>query len=222
MTTLQKKAHHSLEEYRSGNIIPLAKQPANQSELGLQHGEDDELVKLGGTTRLVERPSPPPLPALLDRSPTSLQPVVPFPPVSGNSHVHQSVAEYLGSFHHPNASNGRSHSGSMSNGQGYGASSPLQEHFPQYHGRSSSSYGGEYDECQTPQSIELLPGQYPAYFPVYDYPHPTGSNVNGYEYRDGNVLQRPAQGMPGTGNRGDSPEGNMMQEVWQEFVASVR
>lgn len=219
MTTLQKKAHHALEEYRSGNITPLATQPANQAELGLQHGEDDELVKLGGTTRLVEKPSPPLQPALLDRSPTSLQPVVPFPPpVSGHNHVHQTVVEYLGSFPHPNT-----HSRSTSNGQAYGASSPLQEHFPQYHGRPSPPYGGEYDECQTPQSMELVPGQYPAYFPVYDYPHsagPSGSIVNGYGYRNGGMLHGHAQGMQGTGSRGDSPEGNMMQEVWQQFVGS--
>ena len=47
MTTLQENVHRSLEEYRSGNTILLEKQPVSQS--------DDELVKLGGTTRLVER-----------------------------------------------------------------------------------------------------------------------------------------------------------------------
>ena len=47
MTTLQENAHRSLEEYCSGNTILLEKQPVSQS--------DDELAKLGSTTRLVER-----------------------------------------------------------------------------------------------------------------------------------------------------------------------
>ena len=47
MTTLQEKAHRSLEEYCSGNTMLLEKQPVSQS--------DNELAKLGGTTRLVER-----------------------------------------------------------------------------------------------------------------------------------------------------------------------
>ena len=47
MTTLQEEAHCSLEEYCSGNTMLLEKQPVSQS--------DDELAKLGSTTRLIER-----------------------------------------------------------------------------------------------------------------------------------------------------------------------
>ena len=206
MTTLQKKAHRSLEEYRNGNTMLLAKQPVSQS--------DDELAKLGGTTRLVERQSPP-----LDRSPTSLQPVVPFP--FSNNHVHPTVVEYLRTFPQSNNADG-GHNGSVPNGQAYGVSSPLQEHFPpQFRSRPSPPYGGDYDECQTP--MELVQGQYPAYFQVYDYSHPagpSGSNVNVYESRNGGGMIGHAQGMQGSASRGDSPEGNIMQDVWQQFVGS--
>ncbi|KAL4063200.1 fungal-specific transcription factor domain-containing protein [Scleroderma citrinum] len=216
MTTLQKKARHSLEEYRSGNSIPLTTQPSSSVETRSLDGEDDELVKLGGTTRLVERTSPPLQPALLERSPTSLNPVVPFPiAVSGNNHVHPYVVDYLRTFPQSNA-----HSGNVPNGHAYGVASPIQDS-SRYGGRPSPpSYGGggEYDECQSPvQSMELVPGQFPTYFQVYDYSYAGGSGGNGVT--TGGGLYRHPQGMQAA-SRGDSPEGNMMQDMWQDFVGS--
>ena len=88
MTALQKKAHHSLEEYRSDTIMLLA----------------------------------------------------PFP--FSNNHVHATVLEYMRTF--PRSNNADGHNGSVPNGQAYGVSSPLQEHFSShtFGSLSINAFGG--------------------------------------------------------------------------------
>ncbi|KAL4061849.1 hypothetical protein V8B97DRAFT_1921272 [Scleroderma yunnanense] len=61
--------------------------PSSSLEMHSLDGKGDELVKLSGTIRLVERMPPPLQPALLDCLLTSLNSVVPFPiAISGNNH----------------------------------------------------------------------------------------------------------------------------------------
>ncbi|KAI6001034.1 fungal-specific transcription factor domain-containing protein [Pisolithus orientalis] len=230
MMTLREKAHHSLEEYRSGKVPPITRQLSSQSEPRSPFNENDELV-LCGKTRLVDKkdsvtPSPPMLPsAVLDHSPTSFNPVVPLPlATSGGNQVHPFLVDYLRSF--SNAPNNQYHGNGQMNGNvSYGMNSPSQEHpFPQESLLASStppSYtGGEYDDCQMAvQPMELVSGQFPSYFPVYDYSYGGGNSVNGYSQRNGSGSHVNGAGVQVPG-RGISPEGNMMLNAWQEFVDS--
>ncbi|KAF9221421.1 hypothetical protein BS17DRAFT_803536 [Gyrodon lividus] len=198
MVTLQKKAHLSLNEFRRGNMSPLTRQLSSQSESGLLFEEDDELSTLGGKTRLVAKKdslSPQSSPSVIDRSPTSLNPVVPLPLTSGSNQVHPSVVAYLRTFGHTPVPH--------NNGPTYPdvsrfSMSPIREQGNQY---DSSGY---HQESQI-QPMELVPGQFPSYFPVYDY---AMIPENGYGQMTGQ--------MPG--QRRESPEANMMQNTWQEFV----
>ncbi|KAF9245323.1 hypothetical protein BU15DRAFT_41174 [Melanogaster broomeanus] len=194
MMTLQKKARLSLHEFRRGNISPLTRQISSQSEPGSPFEDNDELSTLGGKTRLVAKKdsmSPQSSPSVTDRSPTSLNPVVPLPLASGNHHVHPSVVDYLKTFGHT--------SGPPNTGSPYIDSSPLVMS-PIQGGQYESS--GYHPEVQM-QPMELVPGQFPTYFPVYDYAMVTD---NGYGQ------------MNPSGPRRDSPEANMMQNTWNEFV----
>ncbi|KAF4569974.1 hypothetical protein EYR40_008957 [Pleurotus pulmonarius] len=96
---LQAKAHASLEDYRKGKGSPLSRHPTEP----LSPVEpDDELDTLGGKTRLVakkEPMSPPVQPQVLERSPTSHNPVVPLPlSPSAGSALGPQVLEYLRTF----------------------------------------------------------------------------------------------------------------------------
>ncbi|KAJ7918735.1 fungal-specific transcription factor domain-containing protein [Mycena leptocephala] len=173
---------------------------------------------------------------MLDRSPTSHNPVVPLPlsPGSLNDQVHPSVLEYLNTFQQP----GSAHSSysdvdvdlspvSMygmstmpttydSNGS-YISHSPTQmdtqqSMFHQNQGTSSSrSHGGS----QRPHGIGNGVS-FPQYFPVYDY-RTTGIN-------DGYASSAPildVNPMPGQRRASGSPEGNMQSSIWQDFVGDL-
>ncbi|KIJ20777.1 hypothetical protein PAXINDRAFT_165615 [Paxillus involutus ATCC 200175] len=197
MITLQKKAHLSLNEFRRGNVSPLTRQLSTHSESG-SFEEDDELSTLGGQTRLVAKKdslSPHSSPSVIERSPISLNPVVPLPLASGSNQMHPSVLDYLRTFGHtprPPHNNGPTYTDALPFNM-----SPIREQGGQY---DSSGYHQE-SQAQI-QPMELVPGQYPSYFPVYDY----GMGV------DGNYGHMPAQ-------RRESPEANM-QNVWQDFVTA--
>jgi hypothetical protein len=233
MLRLQEKAHHSLEDFRKGKLSPTARRITPDS---LSPTEDnDELSTLGGKTRLVAKKEPV-SPLMLDRSPTSHNPVVPLPlsPGSLNDQVHPSVLEYLNTFQQP----GSAHSSysdvdvdlspvSMygmstmpttydSNGS-YISHSPTQmdtqqSMFHQNQGTSSSrSHGGS----QRPHGIGNGVS-FPQYFPVYDY-RTTGIN-------DGYASSAPildVNPMPGQRRASGSPEGNMQSSIWQDFVGDL-
>jgi hypothetical protein len=79
--------------------------------------------------------------------------------------------------------------------------SPVRETTPHY------SENSGYTDSQAPmQSMELVAGQFPSYFPVFDYGLSSEAN---YSQMNGQIP---------SGIRRDSPE-NTMQNTWQEFVA---
>ncbi|KAF8159762.1 fungal-specific transcription factor domain-containing protein [Crassisporium funariophilum] len=96
MLHLQEKAHFSLDEFRRGKGSPLSRyNPA--AGPATPEDDDDELSILGGKTRLVSKKEPS-SPLILDRSPTSNNPIVPLPLSPTMQKVHPSVLEYLQSF----------------------------------------------------------------------------------------------------------------------------
>jgi hypothetical protein len=194
MVTLQKKAHLSLHEFRRGNVSPLSRQISSQSEPGSPFGEDDELSTLGGKTRLVDKKdslSPHSSPSIIDHSPTSLHPVVPLPLASGNNYVHPYIVDYLNTFKHTSRppNTGSTYIDASTVGM-----SPIQG--SQY---ESSRY---YQEAQG-QPMELVSAQFPPYFSVYDYGTDTDNSFGQ---------------MTTSAPRRESPESNMMQNTWQDFV----
>jgi len=97
MLHLQEKAHFSLNEFRRGKGSPLSRYSSANVSMS-PDDDDDELSMLGGKTRLVSKKEPG-SPTIIDRSPTSHNPIVPLPlsPTMQNQ-VHPSVLEYLQSF----------------------------------------------------------------------------------------------------------------------------
>ncbi|KIY69236.1 hypothetical protein CYLTODRAFT_452841 [Cylindrobasidium torrendii FP15055 ss-10] len=93
MLALQRRAHHSLEDFRRG-LIPGS--PGSRG-LTVETNGNDELAMLGGRSRLVKREDQAPSPLILDRSPNSLNPVVPLP-LSTTMHMDSNALEYLSSF----------------------------------------------------------------------------------------------------------------------------
>lgn len=195
MLTLQKKAHISLNEFRKGKITPMTRQLSNHFEPGSPFEENDELSTLGGRTRLVAKKdslSPQSSPAVIDRSPTTLNPVVPLPLASGNNHVHPTVVDYLKTFGHGSHANGTTYTDASA------FNTPIREHY------DTSGY----NDCPAHvQPMELVPGQFPNYFPVYDYGM---ASENGYSHMNGHTSS----------TRRESPEANTIQNTWQDFVHS--
>jgi hypothetical protein len=201
MFGLREKAHVSLTEHRKGKVSPLTRQP---SEPYSPYDDEDELATLGGKTRLVAKKdslsaSSSPA-ALFDRSPTSMNPVVPLPLMSGNTHqaVHPNVLAYLQTF----PTTGQSHNAgpTYTDSSAY-SMSPVRENTPHY------SENSGYTDSQAPmQSMELVPGQFPSYFSVFDYGLSSETN---YSQMNGQIS---------TSTRRESPE-NTMHNTWQEFVA---
>ncbi|KAH6916246.1 fungal-specific transcription factor domain-containing protein [Coprinopsis sp. MPI-PUGE-AT-0042] len=96
MMHLREKAHYSLEEYRRGNGSPLSRM--NPGDPSSPADEDDELSILGGKTRLVSDGEPS-SPRLLERSPTTQNPVVPLPiPSTMQTQLDHNTLMYLRSF----------------------------------------------------------------------------------------------------------------------------
>lgn len=97
MLHLQEKAHYSLDEFRKGRGSPMSRYHSS-SEPPTPVDEDDELSILGGKTRLVAKKEPS-SPTIMDRSPTSLNPVVPLPlSPSMEGQMHPTIWEYLDTF----------------------------------------------------------------------------------------------------------------------------
>lgn len=235
MLRLQEKAHLSLEDFRKGKLSPSARRITPDSLSPVE--ENDELSTLGGKTRLVAKKEPV-SPLLLDRSPTSHNPVVPLPlSPSMNEQVHPSVLEYLNTFQQP-ASAHSSYSDvevDLSPVSMYGMSS-MPTSSTSYHSDSSylsqspTQMDSQLFHQQQTQGAHAHSGNsqrsshsmgngtathvsFPSYFPVYDYR--TGNMSDGYApLLDMNPV-------PGQRRSSNSPEGNMQSSIWQEFVGDV-
>ncbi|KAJ7453960.1 hypothetical protein B0H11DRAFT_265925 [Mycena galericulata] len=236
MLRLQEKAHHSLEDFRKGKLSPAARRITPDSLSPVE--ENDELSTLGGKTRLVAKKEPM-SPLMLDRSPTSHNPVVPLPlSPSLNEQVHPSVLEYLNTFQQPSSG----HNGypdvdvdlspvsmygmstiatsyhSDSTGSSYMSShSPTQMDTQQamfHQNQSTHAHGG----AQRPHTMgngASTNASFPQYFPVYDYR--TAGMSDGY----GSTPILDVNPMPGHRRASGSPEGNMQSSIWQDFVGDL-
>ncbi|KAH7914632.1 fungal-specific transcription factor domain-containing protein [Hygrophoropsis aurantiaca] len=206
MVGLQTKAHISLSEFRKGKVSPLQSRQMSLSEPLSPYEEDDELSTLGGKTRLVaKKDSLSPSPQVMERSPTSLNPVVPLPLTAGTNHpVHPYVVDYLRTFG-PTPIPVHNAGPSYTDASAFSVS-PVREH-SQYIDTSS----GYHQEMQSPiQPMELVAGQFPSYFSVYDYG--VGGD-NGYSHMNGHSM---------SGQRRESPEANTIHTTWQDFVNGIQ
>ncbi|EAU90145.2 hypothetical protein CC1G_05683 [Coprinopsis cinerea okayama7 len=261
MLHLRSRAQFSLDEYRRGNGSPITR--LNPADPSSPTEEDDELSILGGKTRLVSKEQPS-SPRLLERSPTSQNPVVPLPLPSSIQSADPNLAMYLRSFnpsqnppqshHHQSPSISQSSSGnsyttmdamhSSDRGGSYGNElelSPVSMYgmsaIPTTN-YSSSSENASYMQQQQHQAMQNATagpsnpsstmmdvsangfGEFPQYFPVYDYGSGgmSGGNTAGYgpssPMLEGSGLnQRRSSGSPEAGN---------LQTTWQDFVDTIR
>lgn len=213
MSRLRDKAHISLSEFRKGNLSP-SRQLTGGSDISSPVDDNDELSTLGGKTRLVTKKetslSPSPA-ALMDRSPTSMNPVVPLPLGSGqNQPVHPYVVDYLRTFNPTPAPNATMSTTSSYADASY-TMSPVQEHPSQY----DMSNGYHQNSQDQMQSMELVAGTYPNYFPVYDY---STGGINGYSPVQSTAINGSQNGVQ---RLRDSPEANMFQSTWQDLVTQM-
>ncbi|KAJ7746905.1 fungal-specific transcription factor domain-containing protein [Mycena maculata] len=230
MLRLQEKAHHSLEDFRKGKLSPSARRITPDSLSPVE--ENDELSTLGGKTRLVAKKEPV-SPLMLDRSPTSHNPVVPLPlSPSLNEQVHPSVLEYLNTFQQPSSAH-TSYSDDLSPVSIYSMSTmPTSYHSDSYMSHSPTQMdtqpSGMFHQNQvqaahthgSTQRPHMGNGaaanvSFPQYFPVYDY-RTSGMND---AYASAPILD--VNPMPGQRRASGSPEGNMQSSIWQDFVGDL-
>lgn len=187
--------------------------PARQgtlSEPSTPADDNDELNTLGGKTRLVAQKEKSLSPVIGELSPTSLNPIVPFPMKQEfDQNAHPYVLEYLRTF--------ASHSHvSQSQAQGQAQPQPPSpfEHASFAHNMpmastSASSFISN-DQSYRPQLSPMqLPQQnLPQYFPVFDYGYVGGEGLAGVN-TEGEIS-----------GRSYSPDASM-QTAWQDFVAQI-
>lgn len=240
MLHLQEKAHYSLDEFRKGKGSPLGRY-SSMSEPPTPDDENDELSILGGKTRLVAKKEPSsPSPQILDRSPTSMNPVIPFAlSPSTESNIDPNAIAYLESFsrtvpHQQHqiptpVSAHASYSEDLSPASMFGMSTfptstfhsePLnyisnsqsQNMLSQNHQNSSPTHQQSH-QPQTGIFNSLPSGSFPQYFPVYDYG--SGAMSNGVS-----TPMLDAHPNPGHRRGSGSPEATM-DTMWHDFVASA-
>ncbi|SRR6266404_8412706 len=181
MVKLGEKAHASLQAFKEGKGSPLTHCGALSDGDTLME-EEDELSMLGGKTRLVDKGSSstrPVTPQIVQESPISHNPVIPFPlKQGGDENVHPTVLEYLRSFE-PTRTPQPSHPSSAANcaSSMLFASSPLSDAATFLD--ISASYPSppvsvHSSAPQTPQTLGLNESAldmsaFPTYFPVFDY-----------------------------------------------------
>jgi hypothetical protein len=214
MLGLQEKAHISLNDFRKGKLSATLRQMSPETPVA----DGDELDTLGGRTRLVARKSYSESPPLIDRSPTSRNPVIPFPISSSyDTQVHPSVVEYLQTFGNQQAPSEPEAMITSPSSQSYVDSSlfglppmlprqisgshqsPLQQHSQSYNHVSQN---------QASYRTMAEPGSFPQYFPVYDYAF-AGSQYGYNAVQMDNDMANPS-----------TSDANM-HKIWQDFVAGL-
>lgn len=228
MDDLRHKAHISLNEFRRGKGSPLRRH-SSLSESVVSYDDNDELAMLGGKSRYVKKEST--SPQILHRSPTSHNPVVPFPlSPSAETQVDANVLEYLHSFQPPQQSHSQPLSASTTNSQYSDIDmSPVSMYGMRNASQFSSEpvpYVGQSPTATTHQPRTMAGGEnglgttnaFPQYFPVYDYGAPLiGNGYNSVPLLDANPI--PGGSVQRRSSSG-SPEGNVLHSTWNEFVAS--
>ncbi|KAH9935858.1 uncharacterized protein BXZ73DRAFT_45387 [Epithele typhae] len=233
MLNLRERAHASLAQYRNTppSRVGAVSEPTTPAD------DNDELNILGGRTRLVEQKEKSMSPQITDRSPTSLNPIVPLPlKQPEEQQVHPYVLQYLRTFvpSPPNVP-----SGAMSNQAGpsqparmnggpvspthYQPQQPqnlhsLQPMSAQFPGPDAYQQASQHPPQLPGLQVEGLNPMFPQYFPVFDYGH-VGSGGPQTEM----FIPSPVpmdSGEYSAGGRSYSPETNM-QAAWQDFVAQM-
>lgn len=214
MLRLRDKAHASLSAYR--NTPPS--RAGTMSEPTTPADDDDELSTLGGRTRLVEQKEKSLSPQITDRSPTSLNPIVPLPLKQPDEHqVHPYVLQYLRTFV-PSPTNAGPSSAGPSSGPPV-SPTHYQPQPPQSSMHISTSFPDPYHQPAQPQQLPGLQmdGVFPQYFPVFDYGHVSGGPQEVFA-----TSPVPMEGDFNNAGGRYSPETNMnMQSAWQDFVAQM-
>lgn len=221
MRNLQQKAHASHAAYRnSPTQLKSPSEPTTPAD-----SLNSELNILGGRTRLVAPKEKSVSPQLLDRSPTSLNPIVPLPLKQGDwqeESFHPNVVQYLRTFPvsgQPVNMNGYSNGPSMAGPSNIGMH---QVHhsgsFDQHHQQPDlSPISTSFSQDMYQQQLGMIPmdgvmsTNFPQYFPVFDYGLAGDPNAV--------YVSSPANSMDGGDPRSYSPES--LQTTWQEFVAQV-
>ncbi|CCM00385.1 uncharacterized protein FIBRA_02415 [Fibroporia radiculosa] len=220
MMNLRDRAHASLAAYR--NSPP--QRNGSVSEPTTPADAPDELNILGGRTRLVASKEKSMSPQIMDRSPTSLNPIVPLP-LKDTDWQQDSVMQYLRSFaptpapmgyngpHVPqmpqapvnhSAIHQRSPSFEHEALQGM---APINTSFGQMaEGYPSTSGGLSSGMLQ----MEGMIPTFPQYFPVFDYGMPSTD-----------IFVSSPQSLDGGDPRSYSPDSATMQSTWQDFVAQM-
>jgi hypothetical protein len=225
MVKLREKAHASLQAFKEGKGSPLTRGVV-LSDGYVSMEEEDELSMLGGKTRLVGKGSAlarPITPQILQESPTSHNPVVPFPLIQGvDESVHPSVLDYLRSFDSTSTSTRTpqpSHAVSATNcaNSMLFTPSPLPDPFFDI----ATSYPSppvsvQSSAPQTPQKLGLTESAldmsvFPTYFPVFDY---GGSGVGALCSPIHLDIPMPAEQVV----RNSTPEASL-QSSWQDLIA---
>lgn len=203
MLRLQERAHQSLEAYKNSpsrhvNLVD----PVTPTD------DQDELTILGGKTRTVAPREKSVSPQILDKSPTTLNPIVPLPLGHSDLQYHPSVLQYLRTF-------APATDGHMATGYSHMGGYPQQSLSPLSPPISSSSSKFPADALpfHSPLApIEGMPQQnLPQYFPVFDYSAGVPGIADSFM---GTPIENELLG------RSYSPEANM-QTSWQDFVAEI-
>ncbi|GBE86514.1 fungal-specific transcription factor domain-containing protein [Sparassis latifolia] len=213
MLNLREKAHASLSAYR--NTPPS--RAGSLSEPTTPANDNDELNILGGRTRLVASKEKSMSPQIIDRSPTSLNPVVPLPlREAEDQHIHPYVLQYLRTFiPSPMPSQTAGPSMSQHSPQDF-SQSPYgqQSHDLPPISTSLMSDPNGYAPQAGPSMLQMegMTPAFPQYFPVFDY----GVASVGEAF----MPSVPSPNPTDSDLRSWSPEATM-QSTWQDFVAQV-
>jgi hypothetical protein len=249
MLHLQEKAHFSLDEFRRGKGSPLSRYSSTNISTS-PDDDNDELSILGGKTRLVSKKEPG-SPTIIDRSPTSQNPIVPLPlSPTMQDQFHPSVVEYLKSFNNSGHSQ-RLQSSSNTNGfsNDLASSSTNHESYSDVDISPVSMYGMSTIPTQSFQeSSTYLPRQ-----TLQNMMHPTQQNMTSHQqapqmsarndvtfpqyfpvydygsssssYTNGNSFGHAPpilDANPTPGQRRSSGSPDVnMQSTWQDFVSNL-
>ena len=182
MLHLQEKAHFSLDEFRRGKGSPLSRYSSTNISTSPDN-ENDELSILGGKTRLVSKKEPG-SPTIIDRSPTSQNPIVPLPlSPTMQDQVHPSVLEYLQSFNNSGHSQRLQHTQTSSNTNGFTndlASSTNHESYSDVDISPVSMYGMSMSTIPT-QSFQEASSTYLPQQSMQNMMHPTQQNMTSHQ-----------------------------------------
>jgi hypothetical protein len=230
MLKLREKAHASLQAFRDGRSSPLIRS-ATLCDSDMS-GEEDELTLLGGKTRLVGKgsaPTCPPSPHIIQESPSSHHPVVPFPLRAIDEHMHPTVLDYLRSFgpsrtpqpqQLPQPQLVVSTSASANSMLFTPPAPPLPD--PGAIFDITTSYPSPAVSVPSAPQTPLKHGltenaldvslSFPSYFPVFDYGGPTGAGILCSPiHLDPQIPEEQSV-------RNSTPEGTM-QSSWQDLIA---